>query len=219
MVLSFGHAFAFVLRFPFAFSFALSFAFALLFGRHLSFAFHLGPSGNSSFFDSSNLFFSDQAVCVLDGCDGILRSHVIPTWSRGRSNLLHTNGNVFFTKSFGADVFSAPFLIFPIHVMIFAILSRLSTISFTKWRSSDKQTTGSRVYPLSGLSPLMSMSSEPANPSMDVRMNASYELFVECVAQFLNDDSCAWASIFWNVPEPMMHLPHGFTSGAPHFGK
>ena len=78
---------------------------------------------------------------------------------------------------------------------------------FQKRRSSDKHSTGSRVYPLSGLSPLMSMSSEPANPSMDVRMNASYELFVERVAQFLNDDSCAWASIFLERREPMMHLP------------
>ena len=131
--------------------------------------------------------------CVLDGCDGILGFHVISTWSRGRNNLLHINGNVFFTKSCGADVLSATlFLISPIHVLIFAILSRLSTISFTKWRSSDKHSTCSRVYPLSGLPPLMSMSSEPANPSMDVRMNALYELF----AQFLNDDSCAWAQFF-----------------------
>ena len=115
---------------------------------------------------------------------------------------MHTNGNVFFTKSFGADVLSAPlFLISPIHVMIlrfFHVFQRF----LSKWRSSDKHSTGSRVYPLSGLSPLMSMSSEPANPSMDVRMNASYELFVERVAQFLNDDSCAWASIFWNVVNP-----------------
>ena len=118
-----------------------------------------------------------------------------------------------------ADVLSAPLSTFQIHAPIFAILSRLSTMSFTTpmdnflQKSSDKHSTDSRVYLLSGLSPLMSMSSELANSSMDWRMNASHELFVERVATFLNDDPCAWASIFGECRKPTVHLRHGFTSG------
>ena len=50
--------------------------------------------------------------------------------------------------------------------------------------------------------------------SIDLRLKPSYKLFVERVAKFLNDHSCAWASISLERRESMMHERHCFPSAS-----
>ena len=60
----------------------------------------------------------------------------------------------------------------------------------------------------------MSLSSEFSHSSIDLRLKPSYKLFVERVAKFLNDHSCAWASISLERRESMMHERHCFPSAS-----
>ena len=136
-------------------------------------------------------------------------------------------------EAFRADVLSAPLLIFPIHAPILRfghvcqrLLSQLCrTISCGCPRRNIQLT---RACILNGSSPLMPTSSELAKSSMDLRMNASYVFVVERVAKFMNDDSCAVASIsLWNVvkrlslpwEQVMSHVPSPSVAPPPRFVK
>ena len=118
-----------------------------------------------------------------------------------------------------ADVLRALLLFVALSFSFFAILSRLSTISFTThsqafWYNSAENWSIIWFGTLDvGLSPLMSMSSELTNSSIDERITASYALLVARVDKFLYEASCAWASYFFlECRERVVHLRHHFTS-------